>query len=85
MLTGGHILGGFHEVVYNERTEEAYQKAKENKRSIWRVSSTLFSHMRSDVLLEPLGKYKDLVRNALDYKLKSELGGRKQIQASNCS
>lgn len=28
-MTGGYIMAGFHEVVYNEKTKEAYEKAKE--------------------------------------------------------
>ena len=61
MLTGGHIAAGFHEVVYNEATEAAYQKALKEKRSTWRISSTLFSHIRPDVLLGPLEPFRNLV------------------------
>ena len=28
-ITGGYVLAGFHEVVYNQATKEAYEKRKE--------------------------------------------------------
>lgn len=56
-LTGGYIKAGFHEVVYDELTEKAVEKAKKENRSTWRVSSTMFSHIRSNAILEPLGKF----------------------------
>lgn len=66
-LTGGECMAGFHEVVYTEDVhsqiqqikKENKQKAEENKKSLWRISSTLFSHIRGNVILEPLGKYKN--------------------------
>jgi len=56
-LTGGHVLAGFHEVVVADATLTAIAKAKEEKKSLWRVSSTLFSHIASDHTLQPLGKF----------------------------
>lgn len=56
-LTGGHVLAGFHEVVVSQATLDAVAKAKAEKRSCWRVSSTLFSHIASDAVLQPLGKF----------------------------
>jgi len=53
-LTGGHVLAGFHEVVVSPATVEAIAAAKAADRSLWRISSTLFSHIASDVLLQPL-------------------------------
>jgi len=65
-LTGGELLAGFHEVVYTEEQAKIVaQQKKENeelgemKNLLWRVSSTLFSHIRQNVILEPLGKYKN--------------------------
>eukprot|EP00698_Gefionella_okellyi_P003592 TRINITY_DN13377_c0_g1_i1.p1 TRINITY_DN13377_c0_g1~~TRINITY_DN13377_c0_g1_i1.p1 ORF type:complete len:357 (-),score=74.92 TRINITY_DN13377_c0_g1_i1:40-1110(-) len=52
--TGGAILAGWHEVVVSERTIQAVEAAKAAGRSVWRVSSTLFSHVASDVTLQPL-------------------------------
>ena len=59
-LTGGYVLAGFHEVVYTDQTK-AVRDAKIKKReetgeklSTWRISSTLFSHIRHDVDLSPL-------------------------------
>jgi len=47
-LTGGDITAGFHEVVVCPETLIAVQKAKDENRPIWRISSTLFSHVNSD-------------------------------------
>jgi len=56
-LTGGEVLAGFHEVVVTEDTLKAVEKAKQEKRSLWRVSSTLFAHIASDNDLKPLGRF----------------------------
>lgn len=45
-ITGGYVLGGFHEVTINEKTKEIYEKKKADEaakgihRTQWRVSST---------------------------------------------
>jgi hypothetical protein len=64
-LTGGSLLAGFHEVVYTEEVKKIIEAKKlENqklgfdKHKLWRVSSTLFSQIRQNVTLEPIGKYK---------------------------
>eukprot|EP01116_Phalansterium_solitarium_P001611 TRINITY_DN11426_c0_g1_i1.p1 TRINITY_DN11426_c0_g1~~TRINITY_DN11426_c0_g1_i1.p1 ORF type:complete len:357 (-),score=91.10 TRINITY_DN11426_c0_g1_i1:121-1191(-) len=56
-LTGGYVKAGWHEVVVTKETVAAAEKAKEEKRSLWRVSSTLFSHVASDNTLVPLHKF----------------------------
>jgi isopenicillin N synthase-like dioxygenase len=56
-LTGGYIQAGFHEVVITEATAQTIQERKAANKSLWRVSSTLFSHIASDQTLQPLGKY----------------------------
>lgn len=56
-LTGGYVLAGFHEVIVNDATVAAIEAAKKASRSLWRVSSTLFSHIASDNTLEPLGRF----------------------------
>lgn len=55
-LTGGYIQGGFHEVIYTDETKEKVNKRKETKPDghIWRISSTLFSHIKHDLSLAPL-------------------------------
>ena len=59
-ITGGYVLCGFHEVVYTEATlrvrDQNILMTQEQgiKRSTWRISSTLFSHLRHDVDLSPL-------------------------------
>jgi len=55
IMTGGRIFAGFHEVVVNEGTLKAVEEAKKEGRSLWRVSSTMFSSIRYDEMLEPLG------------------------------
>lgn len=53
-LTGGRVKAGWHEVIVNERTLSFIEKARAEHRSLWRISSTLFSHIASDVVMEPL-------------------------------
>ena len=59
-ITGGYITAGFHEVVYTEATKRVRDQNIETEReqgirkSTWRISSTLFSHLRYDVNLGPL-------------------------------
>ncbi|KAL2326481.1 hypothetical protein Fmac_025539 [Flemingia macrophylla] len=56
-LTGGDCIAGMHEVVATKRTIDAINLAKEQSRSLWRVSSTLFAHIASDAVLKPLGHF----------------------------
>ena len=59
ILTGGYIKNGFHEVVYSEATEQKYLNELSVKgENQWRVSSTLFTHMAHNVLLEPQDKFR---------------------------
>lgn len=64
-LTGGYVTAGYHEVVYTEKTKEVVnKKLAENEQGgnnvMWRVSSTLFSHLRYNVDLTPLPEMKHL-------------------------
>jgi len=54
-------MAGFHEVIYTPKTKEVVQKRLEKNpnQDIWRVSSTLFSHLRYDVNLKPLEELKE--------------------------
>jgi hypothetical protein len=56
-LTAGAVLRGFHEVVTTEETVAAASAARAAGVSTWRVSSTLFSHIRSDESLGPVGRF----------------------------
>eukprot|EP01099_Mayorella_cantabrigiensis_P005465 TRINITY_DN4407_c0_g2_i1.p1 TRINITY_DN4407_c0_g2~~TRINITY_DN4407_c0_g2_i1.p1 ORF type:complete len:378 (+),score=83.11 TRINITY_DN4407_c0_g2_i1:103-1134(+) len=58
-LTGGRIKAGFHEVLCTEQTLAAIEQAKQEGRPLWRISSTLFSHVASDKHLEPLPAFAD--------------------------
>lgn len=40
-LTGGECLAGMHEVVVTDRTIGAINLARQQNRSLWRVSSTV--------------------------------------------
>jgi len=53
ILTGGKIQRGFHEVVVTEKAKME-SIAAQNLHEKWRVSSTVFSHVRSDAILQPL-------------------------------
>ncbi len=59
LLTGGQVLAGFHEVVVYEETIQAVNEASKVGRSLWRVSSTLFTHIASDRVLQPLPPFID--------------------------
>ncbi|EFN59425.1 hypothetical protein CHLNCDRAFT_19374 [Chlorella variabilis] len=56
-LTGGHVRAGWHEVVCTEETVAAAEAARAQGRPTWRVSSTVFSQIASDVVLQPLGRF----------------------------
>ncbi|CAI5492276.1 unnamed protein product [Closterium sp. Naga37s-1] len=53
-LTGGEVPAGMHEVVVDEGTVAAVQRAQQQGRSLWRVSSTVFAHIASDEILTPI-------------------------------
>lgn len=62
-ITGGYVLSGYHEVIYTEATKQALERAKQENleggnRIYWRVSSTLFSHLRYNVDLSPIPEMK---------------------------
>lgn len=56
-LTGGHVLAGFHEVIVTDATVSVIERKKALGESLWRVSSTLFSQIASDQLLQPLAPF----------------------------
>jgi isopenicillin N synthase-like dioxygenase len=60
-ITGGYIHAGFHEVVCTEGTNIAMEKALEEGRSTWRISSTMFTHFRNDTDCSPLPEVRDKV------------------------
>jgi len=68
-FTAGNITAGFHEVVVTPETLQVVNKAKSEGRSLWRVSSTLFSHIASDTYLEPLPPFQHS-ENASQYPKK---------------
>jgi isopenicillin N synthase-like dioxygenase len=53
-LTGGQVLAGFHEVVVSEQTVKTIDEAARAGRSLWRVSSTMFTGIATDQVLQPL-------------------------------
>jgi isopenicillin N synthase-like dioxygenase len=56
-ITNGYILGGFHEVIITEETEKQYYKALHEGRSTTRISSTFFSHINSDKVMQVLPQF----------------------------
>jgi len=56
-LTAAVITAGFHEVVVTPETLATIDRAKQENSSLWRVSSTLFSHVASDKELFPLSPF----------------------------
>lgn len=50
-------MAGFHEVVINANTKKVIEDKRAKGESLWRVSSTLFSNIQSDQMLEPLAPY----------------------------
>jgi hypothetical protein len=60
-------LAGFHEVVVTPETLKTIEKRREEGRSLWRISSTLFSHIASDVILQPLAHFADAPGAAAEY------------------
>ena len=58
-------MAGYHEVIYTESTREVVdKKLEENKNGanniLWRISSTLFGHLRYNVDLTPMEELKHL-------------------------
>uniref|UniRef100_A0A6B2L8P8 Isopenicillin N synthase-like Fe(2+) 2OG dioxygenase domain-containing protein n=1 Tax=Arcella intermedia TaxID=1963864 RepID=A0A6B2L8P8_9EUKA len=51
-LTGGKVMAGYHEVVVNDATLQAIENAKAENRCLWRISSTVFTHIASDNILK---------------------------------
>ena len=58
IMTAGYIFAGFHEVVITPDILKQVEKAKAENRSLWRVSSTMFSGIRYDEVLQPLEIFK---------------------------
>lgn len=52
------MIAGFHEVVVSKDITRIIAERKAANKSLWRVSSTLFGHIQSDQILEPLGQFK---------------------------
>ena len=66
-ITGGYVLAGFHEVVYTDATKRVRDnnirltQEQGIRKSTWRISSTLFSHLRYDVDISPLPQLSHLI------------------------
>lgn len=56
-LTGGHVIAGYHEVIISAATTKTITERKNLRKSLWRISSTLFGHIQSDQILEPLAQF----------------------------
>lgn len=63
-ITGGLIKAGFHEVTVNERTIATMERRRREfpGRPLVRISSTLFWHLGSDFVLEPVEELRERAR-----------------------
>jgi len=52
-----------HEVVVSENTLQAIDASQKAGKSLWRVSSTMFGHIASDAILQPLGHFQNAGRS----------------------
>lgn len=59
-MTGGYFYAGYHEVIVSDETLAAAEKAKAEGKSLWRVSSTMFSTLRYDVTMKPMTRFASL-------------------------
>lgn len=57
ICTGGAFHAGFHEVVANEGMRSLVEAEQAQGLVPWRVSVTLFVHVASDQMLQPLGPF----------------------------
>jgi isopenicillin N synthase-like dioxygenase len=56
-FTGGECKASMHDVVVSKETLHAIKLAQEQNRCLWRVSSTLFGHIASNAILQPIGYF----------------------------
>jgi isopenicillin N synthase-like dioxygenase len=56
-VTGGRVLSGHHEVVVTEDMRPRIKDELAQGKIPWRVSTTLFVHVRPEETLQPLGKF----------------------------
>ena len=92
-ITGGYVMAGFHEVIYDQNVKDKVRaNLEENKNggkhSLWRISSTLFSHLRYDVDLSPLQELKHLyneenIKNKKYPKMTAEDKVMEELKAIN--
>eukprot|EP00933_Yihiella_yeosuensis_P015786 TRINITY_DN13654_c0_g3_i1.p1 TRINITY_DN13654_c0_g3~~TRINITY_DN13654_c0_g3_i1.p1 ORF type:complete len:352 (+),score=56.77 TRINITY_DN13654_c0_g3_i1:177-1232(+) len=65
-VTGGHVKAGMHEVVVTEKTRSVLEGREEaaggklEAKDYWRVSTTMFGTLCSDVMLKPLPPFANL-------------------------
>ena len=57
-IAGGYVQAGYHEVVNTDQCKEAASAAISAGQSAWRISSTMFTTVNHDTILEPLGRFK---------------------------
>lgn len=74
------------QVLVTDATVTAVAAAKAAGRSTWRVSSTVFSHIASDQLLQPLGHFAEQPHAAEKYPpTPAGLQVRQRILSSQCA
>ena len=60
-VSAGYFYAGYHEVIVSDDTLAAAEKAKQEGRSTWRVSSTMFSGFEYNQDLAPFKEFAHLV------------------------
>ena len=63
-LTGGAVRAGMHEVVVADSTLQAVARAVAEQRPLWRVSSTVFTHVASAKVRVVLCGFEQWIRPA---------------------
>jgi len=59
------VTCGYHEVIYTDKVKEVKEKRVKEGGIPWRVSSTMFGHLRHDVILEPIAHFRTEVMHSL--------------------
>ena len=60
------MRAGYHEVVNTDQCKAAASAAVARGASAWRISSTMFTTLNHDIVLEPVGRFKEQ-QTAIDY------------------
>ncbi len=71
------------QVICTEGTKAAVEAARAAGRSTWRISSTVFGHVQSDQMLQPLGHFAKLPAAATYPHLAAGTFVQQELEAIN--